>query len=107
MDPGHGGGCSHPPGKTNPGTTYPSGHTSDPATYELEGSRALGREAPLRAHCGARSGGSPVPYKTCFGPGVGGLGMAVSRLSSQDHVLAGSRATSSVQSHTPGRYFLS
>ena len=96
MDPGHGGGYSHPPRGKTPGTTCPSEHTGNPAPDGTEVSRALGREDMIHAPCGARISGSPVPHPTGSDPGGSGPGMAVAILSLRDRCLAGPRATGGV-----------
>ena len=76
----HGGGNSIPPRAQYMGFSYPCGHTGKAMPYGLEVTRALGRDAPLHAPCGARGGNTPLPYKTWSIPrGRGGVpGLAVS-----------------------------
>ena len=86
------------------GTHPPFGYSGNKTPHWPKVSRAIGGEALLHAHFGARSGGAPVPHPTLSRPEGGGgePGLAVANLSLVNHGFTGSCGANVSLYHTPG-----
>ena len=92
-----------PTGAQNLVTTDTCGHTGNATSYSMEGTRPLGREVLLHAHCGARDSGTPLPYTTWSIPGRSEYSLNVASILSQDRGLAGTIGANVIPSHTYGQ----